>query len=176
MYILRIALLGSAALFTSPALAFDGNAIQLASLTGDMVTATEGYPNPGENYVRIVPSAPPGNYFVAVNSRPECRDTPQPGETYSFRVKACEFCVDRLPASSLQSAWPPLRALPRRRHLRPLCPGSVCSQFFTGGQNGLAAGSADPWGDALVQWAPSVSKQGRAKQVQRDARNLGIGF
>jgi hypothetical protein len=64
MNILRIALLGSAALFTSPALAFDGNAIQLASLTGDMVTATEGYPNPGENYVRIVPSAPPGNYVV----------------------------------------------------------------------------------------------------------------
>ena len=64
MNILKIALLGSAALFTSPALAFDGNAIQLASLTGDMVTATEGYPNPGENYVRIVPSAPPGNYVV----------------------------------------------------------------------------------------------------------------
>jgi hypothetical protein len=64
MNIIRIALLGSAALFTSPALAFDGNAIQLASLTGDMVTETEGYPNPGENYVRIVPSTPPGNYVV----------------------------------------------------------------------------------------------------------------
>jgi hypothetical protein len=44
MKILKIAFLGSAALFTSPALAFDGNAIQLASLTEDMVTATEGYP------------------------------------------------------------------------------------------------------------------------------------
>ncbi len=64
MNILRIALLGSTALFASPALAFDGNAIQLASLTGDMVTATEGYPNSGENDVRIVPTAPTGNYVV----------------------------------------------------------------------------------------------------------------
>ncbi|MGA7657609.1 MAG: hypothetical protein WCA96_12630 [Methylocella sp.] len=83
MKILKIALLGFAALFTSPALAFDGDAIQLASVTEDMVTATEGYPNPGENYVHIVPSAPPGNYVVmspltagrsvATHHRPERR-------------------------------------------------------------------------------------------------------
>jgi len=58
-----LALLTSAALFTNRALAFDGNPILKASLTEDMVTATEGYPNPGENYVHIVPSAPPGNFF-----------------------------------------------------------------------------------------------------------------
>jgi hypothetical protein len=83
MKILKIALLGSAALFTSPALAFDGDAIQLASVTEDMVTATEGYPNLNGNYVHIVPSAPPGYYFVmpplpagrsvAIHHRPERR-------------------------------------------------------------------------------------------------------
>jgi hypothetical protein len=58
-----LALLTSTALFTSQALAFDGNPILKASLTEDMVTATEGDPNPGENYVHFVPSAPRGNYF-----------------------------------------------------------------------------------------------------------------
>jgi len=58
-----LALLTSAGLFTNRALAFDGNPILKASLTEAMVTATEGDPNPGEYYVHIVPSAPPGNYF-----------------------------------------------------------------------------------------------------------------
>jgi hypothetical protein len=40
----------------APALAFDSNATQMASLTEDLVTATEDYPNPGGNYVPIVPS------------------------------------------------------------------------------------------------------------------------
>jgi hypothetical protein len=45
-----------------PALAFDGNAIQMASLTEDMVTATEGYPNAGGNHVATYPSTPPSYY------------------------------------------------------------------------------------------------------------------
>jgi hypothetical protein len=59
----------------APALAFDGNAIQMAS--------TEGYPNPGGNQVYTYPSAPPGYYFVmppltagrsvATHHRPERR-------------------------------------------------------------------------------------------------------
>jgi hypothetical protein len=40
----------------SPALAIDSNATQMASLTGDRVTAMEDYPNPGGNYVQITPS------------------------------------------------------------------------------------------------------------------------
>jgi hypothetical protein len=63
IYSCGLVLLTSAALFTNRALAFDGNPILKASLTEDMVTATEGYPDPGENHVHIVPSAPPGNYF-----------------------------------------------------------------------------------------------------------------
>jgi hypothetical protein len=48
----------------APALAFDGNAIQMASLTEDMVTATEGYPNAGGNHVSTYPSTPPSYYSV----------------------------------------------------------------------------------------------------------------
>jgi len=47
----------------APALAY-GNATQMASLTEDMVTDTEGYPSSGGNYVHIVPSAPTGSYFA----------------------------------------------------------------------------------------------------------------
>jgi hypothetical protein len=47
----------------APALAY-GNATQLASLTEDMVTETQGYPSSGGNYVHIVPSAPTGTYFA----------------------------------------------------------------------------------------------------------------
>jgi hypothetical protein len=67
----------------APALAFDGNAIQMAFLTEDLVTATEGYPKLGGNQVYTYPSAPPGYYFVmppltagrsvATHHRPERR-------------------------------------------------------------------------------------------------------
>ena len=45
----------------APALAY-GNATQMASLTEDMVTETQGYPSSGGNDVHIVPSAPTGSY------------------------------------------------------------------------------------------------------------------